>query len=225
MTKIIQAREFPAALPLQTRLAPISSVDAALRTVDVVFSTGAAVRRQRWSGWDTVIPFDEVLLVSADAVDMTRLNAGAPALDSHSYWSTSSQIGVIDRAWLAGGEARATIRFPSKGIDDAADRMFAMVTDGPPGQGIIRNVSCGYFVQQVRVEQPQKAGDVEQRIVEKWQPYEISFVTVPADKGAQVRSGDQLQQVPVAFSGASRALPTLNTAATARMRMRQASAA
>jgi hypothetical protein len=217
MTKLI--RDLPAALPLQTRLAPIAGVDVAARTAEVVFSTGAAVRRQRWSGWDTVIPFDEILVVSNDAVDMTRLNAGAPALDSHSYWSTSSQIGVIDKAWIAGADARALIRFPSKGVDLAADRMFAMVSEG-----IIRNVSCGYFIQQVRVEQPQKAGEVEQRIVEKWQPYEISFVTVPADKGAQVRADDQQQQVPVAFRGVLRALPTLNVAATARMRMRQASA-
>lgn len=218
MTKLI--RDLPAALPLQTRLAPIGSVDAATRTAEVTFSTGAAVRRQRWTGWDTVIPFDEILVVSQDAVDMTRLNAGAPALDSHSYYSTSTQIGVIDKAWIAGGaDARALIRFPSKGVDVASDRMFSMVSEG-----IIRNVSCGYFVQQVRVEQPQKAGEVEQRIVEKWQPYEISFVTVPADKGAQVRSADQLQQVPVAFRGVLLPLPTLNVAATARMRMRQASA-
>lgn len=212
------AREFPAALPLQTRLAPIAAVDAAARTAEVVFSTGAAVRRQRWSGWDNVIPFDEVLLVTRDACDLTRLSAGAPALDSHSYWSTSSQIGVVDKAWIAGSEARAVIRFPSKGVDVAADRMFAMVSEG-----IIRNVSCGYFVLQVRVEQPQKAGEVEKRIVEKWQPYEISFVTVPADKGAQVRADDQLQQVPVAFSGVPSELPASNTrAAAARMRMRQA---
>lgn len=218
MSLIVPPREFPKALPLQTRLSPLGGFNADTRTVEVTFSTGAAVRRQRWTGYDTVVPFDEVLLVSSDAIDMTRLAAGAPALDSHSYWSTSSQLGVIDKAWIAGAEARALIRFPSKGVDAGSDRMASMVSEG-----IIRNVSVGYFINQVRVVPPQKVGDVEQRVVEKWQPYEISFVTVPADKGAQVRAED-LQSVPVAFRGVVIELPTLNSAAAARMRMRQASA-
>ncbi|GGG48049.1 hypothetical protein GCM10008026_31630 [Chelatococcus composti] len=175
--------EMPATLPMQVRVAPVSSADAEARTVEVVFTTGAAVRRRRWTGWDTPVPFDEILVVSRDAVDLSRLNAGGPALDSHSMWSTFAQVGVVDRAWIEGGQGRATIRFPSKGVDERADRMFAMVSEG-----IIRNVSVGYSVDKVRVIPPEKVGDVEKRIVERWTPHEISFVTVPADAGAQVRS-------------------------------------
>jgi hypothetical protein len=178
----------PAALPMQLRRAPIlpATVNTEARSVDVVFTTGAAVRRRRWTGWDTSVPFDEILEVSDRAVDLTRLNAGAPALDSHSVWSSHSQVGVVERAWIEGKEGKATIRFPREGLDQAADRMFGLISDG-----IIRNVSVGYSIERVKVVEPAAKGEVEQRIVERWTPLEVSFVTVPADPRAQVRAADQ----------------------------------
>lgn len=178
----------PVALPMQLRRAPIlpATVDAEARSIDVVFTTGAAVRRRRWTGWDTSVPFDEILEVSERAVDLTRLNAGAPALDSHSVWSSYSQVGVVERAWIEGKEGKATIRFPREGLDQAADRMFGLISDG-----IIRNVSVGYSIERVKVVEPAAKGEVEQRIVERWTPLEVSFVTVPADPRAQVRAADQ----------------------------------
>ncbi len=178
----------PVALPMQLRRAPIlpATVNAEARSVVVVFTTGAAVRRRRWTGWDTSVPFDEILEVSDRAVDLTRLNAGAPALDSHSVWSSHSQVGVVERAWIEGKEGKATIRFPREGLDQAADRMFGLISDG-----IIRNVSVGYSIERVKVVEPAAKGEVEQRIVERWTPLEVSFVTVPADPRAQVRAADQ----------------------------------
>ncbi|HMU01933.1 MAG TPA: HK97 family phage prohead protease, partial [Amaricoccus sp.] len=178
----------PVALPMQLRRAPIlpATVNSEARSVDVVFTTGAAVRRRRWTGWDTSVPFDEILEVSDRAVDLTRLNAGAPALDSHSVWSSHSQVGVVERAWIEGKEGKATIRFPRDGLDQAADRMFGLISDG-----IIRNVSVGYSIERVKVVEPAAKGEVEQRIVERWTPLEVSFVTVPADPRAQVRAADQ----------------------------------
>lgn len=178
----------PVALPMQLRRAPIlpATVNTETRSVDVVFTTGAAVRRRRWTGWDTSVPFDEILEVSDRAVDLTRLNAGAPALDSHSVWSSHSQVGVVERAWIEGKEGKATIRFPREGLDQAADRMFGLISDG-----IIRNVSVGYSIERVKVVEPATTGEVEQRIVERWTPLEVSFVTVPADPRAQVRASDQ----------------------------------
>ena len=178
----------PLALPMQLRRAPIlpATVNTEARSVDVVFTTGAAVRRRRWTGWDTSVPFDEILEVSDRAVDLTRLNAGAPALDSHSVWSSHSQVGVVERAWIEGKEGKATIRFPREGLDQAADRMFGLISDG-----IIRNVSVGYSIERVKVVEPVAKGEVEQRIVERWTPLEVSFVTVPADPRAQVRAADQ----------------------------------
>ncbi|WP_316189416.1 MULTISPECIES: HK97 family phage prohead protease [unclassified Bradyrhizobium] len=205
-----QSRSDPATLPMQTREAPVTSLDVDKRTVDVVFTTGAAVRRRRWTGWDTSVPFDEILEVSRDAVDLSRLNLGAPALDSHSPYSTASQVGVVERAWIDAGQGLATVRFPSKGIDAAADRMFAMVQEK-----IIRNISVGYSIDKVRVIEPQKKDQVEKRIATRWTPFEISFVTIPADAKSQTRSaGDQYPIVIERSFDPS--------AAVARMRMRQA---
>ena len=175
-------------LPLMSRSAPVGSVDADARTLDVVFSTGSTVRRTRAIGFDTRIPYDETIIVSADAVNMERLNAGAPVLDSHENWTTLSQIGVVERAWIDGANAMARVRFPQEGIDPSADRLFALVSDG-----IVRNVSVGYSQDVVRIIAAEKRDDVERRIVERWTPYEISFVTIPADVGAQVRSEDARQ--------------------------------
>ncbi|MDI4231439.1 HK97 family phage prohead protease [Bradyrhizobium sp. Arg237L] len=212
-----KANGAPDGLPMQTRAdVPIADVSQDSRTVEVVFTTGASVRRMRWTGWDSAVPFDEILTVSRDAVNLDRLNAGGPALDSHSMWSTYSQVGVVDKAWIAGSEGRALIRFPSTGIDEAADRMFSMVREK-----IIRNVSVGYTIDEVRTEAPQKVTDVEKRIVTKWTPHEISFVAVPADAGAQVRSADQMARYPLIIVRDLPPAPAGPLSARARMRMRQ----
>ena len=192
--------EPPGALPMQTRAAPINtgSINAEARTVDVVFSTGASVRRQRWAGWESAIPFDEILTISRDAIDMTRLNAGAPALDSHSNYSSFSQVGVVERAWVENELAMATIRFPPAGIDESADRMFGLVS-----AGIIRNVSVGYTIDEARVIEAEKRGEVEKRVVTRWTPMEISFVTIPADAGAQVRGQAELATYPLLINRAA----------------------
>lgn len=212
-------RSLPDGLPLQhddtdtaalrTRIID-DSINVVARTVDVVFTTGAAVRRRRWAGWDTAIPFDEILVVSRDAIDLTRLLRGAPALDSHSTYSSYSQVGVIERAWIEGSEGLATIRFPKEGIDKAADRMFGLVTDK-----IMRNVSVGYSIDRARVVEAEKKGEIEKRFVERWTPHEISFVTIGADAGAQVRSQDQAARYPLALDARA-----ATSAALTRMRLR-----
>jgi hypothetical protein len=208
MTKVTP----PQAMPMQTRLAAVGDINAETRTVSVVFTTGAAVRRRRYVGWDSAVPFDEVLLVSDDAVNLTRLQAGAPALDSHSAYSTSSQVGVVENPRIEKGQGIADIRFPSAGVDPAADRMFALVD-----QRIIRNISVGYSIDEVEVKAPAKAGDIEQRIIKRWTPMEISFVTVPADPGAQVRATDPLFSCAVTAPEGDGGVAV----AAARMRMRQ----
>lgn len=177
-------RERRDALPMQTRLAPVSSIDVEARTIDLVWTTGAAVRRRKYD-WESgrIVNYDEILVVSDNAVDLSRLNSGAAVLDSHNVWSTQSQVAVVERASIAGGEGTAAVRFPKPGVDEAADRMFALVADK-----IVRNVSVGYSIDKVRIEKSEQAGDVEKWFVERWTPYEISFVTIGADPGAQVRS-------------------------------------
>jgi hypothetical protein len=176
-----------------------AAIDAEKRTVEVTFTTGATVRRRRYVGWDTSVPFDEILEVSRSAINLDRLNAGAPALDSHSAYSTSSQVGVIERAWIEGGEGRALIRFPSK-----ASMKMPIACLRWSSESIIRNVSVGYSIDEVR-------------IIKRWTPMEISFVTVPADPGAQVRATDPLFSCAVTAPEGDGGVAV----AAARMRMRQ----
>ena len=201
----------PSELPLQTRLAPISTINVEARTLDVIWTTGATVRRQRWTGWDTLVPFDEELIVSDEAIDFTRMAAGAPVLDSHSTWSTESIRAVVDKYWLSGGDGLATIRFPKEGVRKASDELFGLAQDK-----IVRSISVGYFINRVRVVPPSKDGEVERRIIERWTPYELSFVTVPADAGAQVR-GAELRSAPIEILG--RQAPGLSPIEAARARM------
>lgn len=208
----------PDALPLQTRLAPLGEINLEARTIECVWTTGATVRRRRYIGWDTSVPFDEELLVSPEAIDLTRLLAGAPVLDSHATWSTDSQRGVVDAAWLEGGKGLATLRFPSLGTDAASDRLFEMAN-----QRIIKNISVGYAINQVRVVPPKKEGEIERRIIERWTPYELSFVTVPADAGAQTRAVGE-RSFPVEILGRSAAGIGAAAAARTRMQLRGRSA-
>jgi phage head maturation protease len=117
---------------------------------------------------------------------------------------------VVERAWIEGGAALARLRFPAAGTVEEADRLFALVE-----QGIVRSVSAGYTVEKVRVIAPEKVGEIEKRIVERWTPHEISFVTIPADAGAQVRGEPDAPLYPIEIVGCAVA------SAFARMRMRQ----
>lgn len=204
--------KLPASLPGQTRAAAGApgKVDAEKRTVEVVFATETPVRRKRYEGYDKIIDFDEILTVSRAGIDLSRLNVGAPVLDTHSRYSTTSIVGVVEKAWIDGKDARALLRFPALGIDENADRLFALISDG-----IVRNVSVGYTLEKIKIVEPKKAGDVQQVIATRWAPFEISFVAVPADPASGVRSEDGKQ------------LFTLQTernpaAIAARMRMRMA---
>ncbi|WP_298959060.1 HK97 family phage prohead protease [uncultured Methylobacterium sp.] len=207
----MSAPRMPEALPMQTRLAPLGTPNVDTRTVDVVWTTGATVRRHRWIGYDTRIPFDEELVVSAEAINLDRMRAGAPVLDSHSAWSTDAIRAVVDKVWLSGAEGLATFRFPEPGTRKTSDELFELVR-----QGIVRNVSVGYAIDRVRVIAPKKEGEIERRIIERWTPFEVSFVTIPADARAQVRA-DELRSFPVEIVG--RGLPH-TLAARTRMDLR-----
>ena len=111
-------------LPLQTRadarLEP-DTIDAEARTVEVVWSTGATVRRRDlWTGKR----YDEVLSLDPRHVDLSRLNSGAPLLNTHGAFDLAGVIGVVERAWIARSsdayEGRATVRFSSRDDDRAA---------------------------------------------------------------------------------------------------------
>jgi hypothetical protein len=166
--------------PLCLRAA-VQNINEDERTVELVFSTGAAVERMDW--W-TGKRYLEKLSLKAEHLRLERLNAGAPLLDAHSAWSITDQIGVVesDSVRLLAKEARATVRFSKR---KSVDEIWGDVRDR-----IIRNVSVGYRVHKFE-EDVSKGNALPVRTAIDWEPYEISMVPMPADVGAQVRSGSR----------------------------------
>lgn len=159
---------------LQTRatFAP-ETVNVDERTIEVVWSTGAQVRRASWSRGDYI----EELSLEPSAVRLDRLNAGAPFLDAHASFELRNVIGVVERASVDGREGRALVRFSKR---DDVEPIFQDVRDG-----ILRNISVGYRTH--RTERDETGATPIERAVD-WEPYELSLVPIPADAGAQVRS-------------------------------------
>jgi HK97 family phage prohead protease len=162
-------------LPLQTRLARIER-RAESDTIEVVWSTGAEVRRYDW--WEDRDVLEELDLSGAD---LSRLNAGAPVLDSHNMYQLANVIGVVERAWVEGNEGRAEIRF--------SDRPEVAGIRADVANGILRNLSIGYQI--IEMQRERGINDAPDRVrVTRFQPYEISLVTVPADARAQIQQRD-----------------------------------
>lgn len=152
------------------------SVDVEKRTVEVAFSSEEPV--ERWFG-------DEVLSHAAGAVDLSRLNDGGAVLFNHDW---DDQIGVIERAWVdADRRGRALVRF---GNSAKAAEKFQDVQDG-----ILRHISVGYSIANFEEE----VSDGSRTFTAtRWQPYEISFVTVPADPTVGVgRMSERPEEKPV----------------------------
>ena len=166
------------------------SFNADERTVDLVWTTGAAVERFGWDG-DVV----EVLSLEPGAVRLDRLNRGAPFLNTHASYDLSDVIGtVVDgSARIEGGKGVATVKLSGAAAD--AD------TIGKIRDGVIRNISVGYIVHAYR---DSEAEGVTTRLVTDWEPLEISAVPIPADAGAQIRSHGGLRRAALARRDLSR---------------------
>lgn len=179
-------------MPEQTRQIPKLTTRAAFvpatlnedsRTVELTWSTGAQVRRVDW--WEEREWIEELSLDSAH-VKLDRLNSGAPLLENHSNWSLTDVLGVVEKAWLQDGEGRALVKFSAR-----AD-VVPIIADVK--SGILRNISVGYRVNRFEKQQETQDGLPVYRAVD-WEPMEISLVAIPADVGAQVRSGEETHLV------------------------------
>jgi len=166
--------------PLSIR-ADVATVDEEARTVELIFSTGAAVDRMDW--W-TGKRYLEKLSLDPKHIRLDRLNAGGPLLDSHSSGSVKDQLGAVvpGSVRLMKIEARATVRFSKR---ESVGEIWQDVRDG-----IIRHVSVGYRVHKFE-EEAGKDNKIPVRTATDWEPYEISMVPMPADAGAKVRGGDK----------------------------------
>lgn len=132
------------------------AADNAARRVPAVLSTEFAVDRDGYS---------EILEHIAGAIDLSR--APLPLLEQHTHGSLN--IGIVENITLDGRTLRGEVVF---GNSVRAGELWPDVRDG-----VVRSLSIGYLVQDQRV-----AGETVR--VTRWQPFEVSLVSVPADPGA-----------------------------------------
>jgi len=193
-------------LSLRAAVRP-ESVDEENRTVELTWTTGSKGRRYSWD----VGSYMEELEVTDQALRLERLNNGAPFLGVHNQWELRAVLGVVEKAWVEGGEGRALVRFSQR---PDADEVFRDVKDG-----ILRNISVGYAVH--RYEVTDEDGDKlpTYRAVD-WEPLELSLVPVGFDDGAKVRNAKTLdeytgQRFQTEFKSREAEQPAEQTAAVA----------
>ena len=110
---------------------------------------------------------NEILSHEANAADLSRLNDGAPLLFNH---NPDRVIGVVEGARIdsKGRRGYARVRFSRNPF---AQEILSDVKDG-----VLRNVSFGYSIDKM---EERGSGDY---VATAWAPYEVSIVSVPADK-------------------------------------------
>ncbi len=166
--------ELPA-LRRSAELAP-NSVDNDARTVEVIWSAGARVRRASFFGE----PYDEELSLDPSHVRLDRLNAGAPFLKVHEIDTLDAVIGSVvpGSVRIDNGRGIAQVR-----ISERAD-VEPIWRDIQAGH--IRAVSIGYQVHRFEVSKPEAARELWRAV--DWTPFEVSAVAGGADPAAGFRA-------------------------------------
>lgn len=180
------AEPVPAQLP---GTAPKSFKERA-RTVEVVFATETPVVRYDVTVWNTIR--EKLLMTGADLSAIT----GAPVLDAHRQGTVAAILGVVEKAWIQGSEARASIRF---GVSAEAESAFQAVKSG-----VLRGVSVGFEIVASGPAKKQATGEPTLFEVTRWKPLEISLCPIGADPATGIRSAGLMNRA---------ALPTGNTTA------------
>lgn len=141
------------------------AVDVEARTIDLSFSSTTPVRR--WFG-------EEVLSHEPGAMVMDRLNASAPFLWMHN-WDDQRGVVVPGTARLEGGKGRAKVKYSRS---PGGEQLFQDTQDD-----ITVNVSVGYRILDAVLQEVRDVDGVEVEVwlITRWEPYEISAVSVPAD--------------------------------------------
>ena len=139
-----------------------AAVNEEARTVELSFAS--ELPYERWWGI-------EILDVAPTAMRLGRLSNGGPLLMDH---DARDQVGVIESVQIGKDRvARAVVRF---GKSARAEEVFQDVADG-----IRRNVSVGYVINNAVLVEKSDDGDSNTYRVTDWEPYEITLTSVPAD--------------------------------------------
>lgn len=135
---------------------------------EIAFSSTQPYQRQFWDEQNQeMVVLDEILVHTPEAVDLSRLNNNAPLLFNHNF---DNHIGVVCNARIdADKVGRATVRFSKHGTlaNDIRNKVI---------EGTMEKISVGYDIKEYHIDYAKG-----QLIVTKFVPFELSFVTVPAD--------------------------------------------
>ncbi|HAX9656643.1 TPA: major capsid protein [Escherichia coli] len=135
---------------------------------EIAFSSEQPYQRQFWDEQNQeMVVLDEILVHTPEAVDLSRLNNNAPLLFNHNF---DNHIGVVCDARIdADNVGRALVKFSKHGTlaNDIRNKVI---------EGTMEKISVGYDIKEYQIDYTKG-----QLIVTKWAPFEISFVTVPAD--------------------------------------------
>ena len=155
-----------------------SAINEEARTVNLSFSSDTPV--ERFFGM-------EVLSHDPKAVDLGRLNDGAPLLMDHNI---GDQIGRVESAMVDGKRGQAMVRFSKSA---RGSEIFNDVVDG-----IRQNISVGYRINEMELDESRSEEGVETFVATSWQPYEVSVVSVPADNSigiSRAADGDNVTTI------------------------------
>jgi hypothetical protein len=187
-------------LTRRATLAP-ATADPEARTVEVVWSTGAPVRRRDMAG-----QYIERLSLAAEAVDLSRLE-GASVLDAHRQTAVRDVLGSVRSAAVDGKRGTALIQFSAR---PEVEPVWQDVLTG-----ILRHVSVGYSVEEW-AEATENGARVLTAV--RWTPHEISLVPTPADPGAHIRMETEMTETTTTPAPAE--APTTETRAAANAEIR-----
>lgn len=125
-------------------------------------------------------PWVEVLGHKRGEVNLDRLNDGAPLLFNHDNFSRENRIGVVESASIKDRRIEAVVRLSKR---DDVDDIWQDIQDG-----ILRNISVGYSINERTLTREGKGEPNEFRITD-WTPFEVSAVSTPADETIGIGRG------------------------------------
>jgi len=161
LTKIAPIRMYEEAKLTRAHSTEFYSEDD--RTLEFPFASEEPV--ERYFG-------NEVLMMSEEAMDLSRLNDGAPLLYQH---DADRIVGVVERAYIKDKRGYAKVKLAN---NELGREMQDLIKDG-----IIRNVSFGYKINEMEEDKTTQPATYR---ATSYQPFEISLVTVPADQSVGI---------------------------------------
>ena len=166
---------------------------------------------ERYDWWEDE-RYEEILAHTTQAVDLSRAVAGLPFLNSHNAQDTKQRYGrVLNVRLRKDGKLAGDLKF-SRRPDAQALRQDYL-------DGIAGEISVGYRIDPSSITKAQREGKLLQKTINRWMPYEVSDVSVPADPtvGAGRSAGEaaRRQHTPIlvtARNGQESTVSETNTA-------------